>query len=259
MACHLEYHELVRRSIPVSVALFGLFAVPLFLVASSQAQTPGAQPSMPPSAGGHMVTGIVPTGPVHPTTGPVNPPTGTVPPSTSIGFSGIPAVRADSRHDGDGHRHHHRDPYGAIWYAVPIGAVDDGANNANNANDDDATDNADADDSDGYQGGPTVFDRRGSGADSYVPPVSIVPAPHSALGADRPATPSDPPNPTILVFKDGHKLEVGNYAIIGQTLFDMTPGHSRRVPLADLDLEATQQQNDDRGVTFQLPMSSQAN
>jgi hypothetical protein len=63
----------------------------------------------------------------------------------------------------------------------------------------------------------------------------------------------------MLVFKDGHKLEVGNYAIIGQTLFDMTPGHARKVPLADLDLEATRRQNDDRGITFQLPISSKAN
>ncbi len=63
----------------------------------------------------------------------------------------------------------------------------------------------------------------------------------------------------LLVFKDGHKLEVGNYAIVGPTLFDLTPGHPRRVAFADLDLEATRQQNDDRGVTFQLPPSAQAN
>ena len=30
-------------------------------------------------------------------------------------------------------------------------------------------------------------------------------------------------------------------------------------PLADLDLEATRQQNDDRGITFQLPPPAQAN
>jgi hypothetical protein len=42
-------------------------------------------------------------------------------------------------------------------------------------------------------------------------------------------------------------------------LFDLTPGHARRVALADLDLEATRKQNDDRGVTFQLPQPPQAN
>jgi hypothetical protein len=39
----------------------------------------------------------------------------------------------------------------------------------------------------------------------------------------------------------------------------MTPGHARKVPLKDLDLEATRRENDEHGVTFQLPLSSQAN
>ncbi|HXX01791.1 MAG TPA: hypothetical protein VEJ00_11280, partial [Candidatus Acidoferrales bacterium] len=65
--------------------------------------------------------------------------------------------------------------------------------------------------------------------------------------------------PTVLVFKDGEKLEVGNYAIVGATLFDLSPGHHRKITLADLDLDATQKLNDDRGVIFQLPASSQAN
>jgi hypothetical protein len=121
----------------------------------------------------------------------------------------------------------------------------------------DATDDPDAEDNSNYQGGPTVFDRRGDGADSYVPPEEDVGPVHSANGGYDRA--SDPPQPTVLVFKDGHKLEVGNYAIIGQTLLDMTPGHSRKVPLADLDLDATRDQNEVRGLTFQLPMSAQAN
>ena len=66
-------------------------------------------------------------------------------------------------------------------------------------------------------------------------------------------------NRPLLVFKDGRKLEVGNYAIVGATLFDLTPGHTRKIALADLDLEATRQQNDDRGVAFQLPPPAQAN
>ena len=64
---------------------------------------------------------------------------------------------------------------------------------------------------------------------------------------------------SFLVFKDGHQIEVGNYAIVGQTLFDLTPGHSRRIAIADLDLDATQKKNDERGVSFQLPPTAQAN
>ena len=71
---------------------------------------------------------------------------------------------------------------------------------------------------------------------------------------------SGPPQiPTTLIFKDGHQLELENYAVVSQTLYDLTPGHSRKIALADLDLPATQRQNDDRGVTFQLPSSAQAN
>jgi len=114
-----------------------------------------------------------------------------------------------------------------------------------------------------YQGGPTVFDRRGSGARSYVPPVQDPPAAHSAPEVEQayaaPASPEPAPPSTTLVFKDGHQLEISNYAVVGMTLFDLTPGHSRKIPLADLDLEGTQKQNEQQGVVFQLPPSLQAN
>ena len=45
----------------------------------------------------------------------------------------------------------------------------------------------------------------------------------------------------------------------GSTLFDLTPGHRRRILIADLDLDATRKQNDERGVTFQLPQSTRVN
>jgi hypothetical protein len=59
--------------------------------------------------------------------------------------------------------------------------------------------------------------------------------------------------PTVLVFHDQHKEEVQNYAIIGLTLWVLDPQHKERVPLSDLDLAATAQANDDRGVEFRLP------
>jgi hypothetical protein len=68
--------------------------------------------------------------------------------------------------------------------------------------------------------------------------------------ADEPVT-AQPS--TVLVFKDGHQLEVENYAIVGTTLYDLSGGRSRKVQLADLDLGATLKENDQRGVEFQLP------
>jgi hypothetical protein len=57
----------------------------------------------------------------------------------------------------------------------------------------------------------------------------------------------------VLVFKDGRRLEIVNYAIVGSTLYDLKNGLTRKVALAELDLPATVKQNDDRGVEFQLP------
>ena len=66
------------------------------------------------------------------------------------------------------------------------------------------------------------------------------------------AAPSDQPQ-TVLVFKDGRQTEVQNYAVVGSTLYDLTPGRYRRIALADLDLTATTKQNDDRGIDFKVP------
>ncbi len=249
MTSSLEYHSSVRHSTPASLALFSLLALPLIFVSTvfvstSHAQINGAPSSVTsPGFGGRAVNGT---------------------PSsvTSLGPGGYApnygiTLSRNVPRNGDG-RHHHRrrveSTLPPVVYAVPVPyAVDLGATN----DDDDA--NADDSDSE-YQGGPTILDRRGSGAASYIPPVKDVPTPHAVRDADaEPADPDPPQAPTLLVFKDGHKLEVGNYAIVGPTLFDLTPGHPRRITLADLDLEATRQQNDDRGVVFQLPPSAQAN
>jgi hypothetical protein len=129
-------------------------------------------------------------------------------------------------------------------YAVPVPYAVDVSDADTSGDDDDAA----------YQGGPTIFDRRGSGPDSYVPPSS------TASEETAQADPDPEPQPaTTLIFKDGHQLEVNNYAIVSQTLYDLTPGHARKIALADLDLPATQKQNDDHGVVFQLPPSAQVN
>jgi hypothetical protein len=58
---------------------------------------------------------------------------------------------------------------------------------------------------------------------------------------------------TILVFRDGRRSEIQNYAIAGQTLWVFTERRAHKMPIADLDLEATKHVNDDRGVEFRLP------
>jgi hypothetical protein len=107
-------------------------------------------------------------------------------------------------------------------------------------------------------GGPTIFDRRGRGnysshRDPYVERTQD--SQPSAAPFATPAEqlpPSDQPQ-TILIFRDGHQTEVQNYAVVGSTLYDLTPGRYRKIALADLDLSATTKQNDDRGIDFKVP------
>jgi hypothetical protein len=72
----------------------------------------------------------------------------------------------------------------------------------------------------------------------------------------EPETPreSDDVGPmTVLVFRDGSRKEVKNYAIMGKELIVLGSGSLRRVQLADLDLPATAKENDVRGLDFKLP------
>ena len=115
-----------------------------------------------------------------------------------------------------------------------------------------------------YKGGPTIFDRRGPGTpvrsyredysehrEELAADTNSIPKPEPARIADQ--------TPTVLVFKDGHQLEIANYAIVGSTLYDLRNGARHKIALADLDVAATTKQNDDRGVDFQLPASGVQN
>jgi hypothetical protein len=102
---------------------------------------------------------------------------------------------------------------------------------------------------------PTMFDngqymgpmpQRASAA-----PSQPAPAPPGITSAALP-----PVDPTVLVFRDGHQQEVRNYAIVGDTLYDIGGSTAKKIKLGDLDLEKTAQVNDQRGVDFQLPKSA---
>ena len=247
MSSPLEYHIHVRHSIPASLALLVVLALPLAFVSTSHAQINGAPASVTSQGfGGRAVNGppasVTSVGPRG------------FAPNSRVTFSAPNAPRS-----GDGHHQHDRRHIDTaslrIWRrrsltpSISVRLIRR-TPRARMPDDNDPD----------YQGGPTIFDRRGSGAASYIPPVSSPTRPHAVQNADEPpADPEPPQEPTLLVFKDGRKLELGNYAIIGSTLFDLTPGHPRRVALADLDLEATRKENDDRGVVFQPPPASQAN
>ena len=57
---------------------------------------------------------------------------------------------------------------------------------------------------------------------------------------------------TLLIFKDGRQMEVSNYAIMGTTVYVFT-GDRRKIPLNELDVDATVKANEQRGTDFHVP------
>lgn len=124
-----------------------------------------------------------------------------------------------------------------------------------------------------YTPGPTIFDRHGSDASSkeleqryderltrlekQLDEAEANSIPQTSARVETPEAPAADQPATVLVFHDGHTAEVQNYAIVGDVLFDFSTGVRRRIALSDLDLVATQKQNETRGIDFHLPASSQ--
>jgi hypothetical protein len=157
---------------------------------------------------------------------------------------------------------HHQFPIGmSMPVYVPYAVSYPVAYNEPDTGDDESVDV----DSTYSRGIPKAYDRGPWYWESAAHPAPRDPAPKAKGKATAPPSPpeaqeaQDPPEPvadqptTVLIFKDGHKSEVQNYAIVGEKLFDFTNGRSRKIPLADLDLPATQKANEERGVDFQIP------
>lgn len=96
--------------------------------------------------------------------------------------------------------------------------------------------------------GEHSFDGRDEdGRDEERAPVAQPAPPPAQSSADElPAT--------TLVYRDGHKSEVRNYAIVGSNLIDLSKSPlMKRIPLSSLDLDATRHENEENGVDFHLP------
>jgi len=74
-----------------------------------------------------------------------------------------------------------------------------------------------------------------------------VPQPQATTQPDR-AMP-----PTVLIYRDGKRAEVRNYAIVGQTLWTFNERQAQKITLDQLDLNATKKANEERGMEFVVP------
>jgi hypothetical protein len=198
-----------------------------------------------------------------------------VPPSvTSLNFGNAPfrvqqhPVFSGNRHRNGFGNHGLGNPLSgnvvAVPYAYPVYVMEPGV--------DDSMEQMEPED---YRGGPTIFDRRGPGEDYSRPAprryreasrqtedeedYRTAPARESAVQQPAPEQEVAEQPRTLLVFKDGSRREVANYAIVAATLYDLSAGRTQKVALAELDLQATVKQNDQRGVEFQLPAASRVN
>lgn len=231
MALKLGYDGWVKGRNWASKAVFAGFSGLLF-AATALAQINAAPPSVTSMGfGGRAINGAPPSVTSIGPRGPVFNPA----------FPSSRPVSPNHQH----HRSHSFYPLGATVYAVPIygyGYADAG----------DDADNAAPDDQ--YNGGPTIFDRRGAGGGYRA----AAPPDQSAAFAD-PSAPDPPPTAqpeTVLVFKDGHQQEIGNYAIVGNMLYDLEGLTRRKIALSDLDIDATTKANDSRGIDFTVPPGS---
>jgi hypothetical protein len=241
MSSESRYHRSMRGSIPSWLALLALFLAPAL---QGQGMPPSVTslgfggspnpPGLPPSVTSLRPDGFAPPGFFF----------GTGPPAGRIFF----------------HRHHQGSSFGgAPLYLTPyyyppelLEPVDDSMEEY-------------------YGPGPTIFDRRSLNRSSLTferqyderlrrleeqmdetdAKSEAAPAAHDAPAREQPAT--------VLVYRDGHTVEITNYAIVGDLLYDFSSGPRHKIALADLDLTATQRKNDDRGVDFRLPSRPSGN
>ncbi len=216
MTLKLEYDPLVKRLNPATVAVLAL----ALFVPAVLAQGNGVPASVTSTGFGGSVgpRGTAPTV-TSPRFGapanhaPIAPPSATALGSrNNPGFVSRPAPKPSHHHPHDGDHH----PRGGAVYAVPYYypyAYDGGepysAGDATNDNDSDEE----------YQGGPTIFDRRGAGTsatqESYAEQAPGLPAAAGKEVKEIEEGPVSNQPDTLLIFKDGHQVAVSNYAIVG--------------------------------------------
>lgn len=114
-----------------------------------------------------------------------------------------------------------------------------------------------ADDEEDSSGEPVLVERRISRSirtRAAAVEAPLAPAPQTPVAAEPPAPVVAQPS-TLLIFRDGHQAELQNYAIVGDTIFDLADNRAHKIQLSDIDLAATRKANDARGVDFQVPVN----
>lgn len=67
------------------------------------------------------------------------------------------------------------------------------------------------------------------------------------------STPAREAPPTLLVFQDGRQIEARSYAVVGQTIWILSPQHAQKYQLSQLNVDETKRLNAERGLEFDIP------
>jgi hypothetical protein len=107
---------------------------------------------------------------------------------------------------------------------------------------------------------PQVIVIREPAAQYGPPPAALPPAKAKVIevpGSSDVAGDHAAEAPATLVLRDGKEITVSRYMIMGQYLYDSSrPRHTTRIPLDQLDLQATERLNAQHGVPFAIPADS---
>ena len=82
--------------------------------------------------------------------------------------------------------------------------------------------------------------------------VRVIPGP-KAPASQAAAEPASQEPATVLIFKNGDRMEVHNYAIVGEMVWVLSGATSHKYALTELDVQKTVKENDERGLEFKLP------
>lgn len=274
VAGHVFANHLVRLGLAAAVAV--PFAAAQQAGSGSAGQARGAVPghvgggyAHHAGAAGYNHNSNAPTAPRFTST--FGPHSVVVPGQGSFGRRGAPDYasswgidhRNGQEHDGD--RHRHRFGYGAFypiyntWGLMPwdYGYLDNNGYAPEDAGAEPADQGPEAAPPQNEQPRPPYAPAE---SDYGPPPPRVaVEAPPAASATTPPAASStaltDEPTLT-LIFKDGHRESVRNYALTGTSLIvldNAASGRQQRIPLADLDLSATKQAAAQAGLDFNPP------
>ncbi|MCU1283839.1 MAG: hypothetical protein JWO13_189 [Acidobacteriales bacterium] len=75
----------------------------------------------------------------------------------------------------------------------------------------------------------------------------------AAAQANPKASVQELPLNATLVLRNGRKMQIHNYAVVGQTIWLLDEKAASKIPVAQVDLAATKRANDANGVLFLLP------